>query len=640
MRTLRCVQLGRVGKLALLVVLGLSAGAPACARAQPEWTTYHRDPGRSGYDSEDAGPVTPSFAWQSVDLGAPIWSQPLVLGSTAYVATVGDELYALDASTGKIVWQKSAGTPVPSEELPCGDIQPTVGIVGTPVIDLARNEIYVVADTWEEATGKARHLLEGFSLSDGEKLLSVPVDPPGADPKALLQRTALNLDGERIIFGFGGNDGDCSDYRGAVVSAPQASTGEARWWQAPIALPSTSGGAVWAPSGPAVDAEGNVYATTGNPVPPEGEPAETFDYSDSVVELELDQDFAADPLGEPLTPAGWFEPPNWEEESNNDEDLSSAGAELLPGGLLFQAGKDGVGYLIDERTMGSGAPAVYSAQVCGGNGSFGGDAYANGIIYIACTTGVQALAYDEATRSFSALWRGPSDAFGPPIVAGGLVWVVATGGFSGGGTTLYALDPGDGATKFTETLPSPVADHFGSPSAAGGRLFVSTGSTVSAYALTPLASPTQPKSPGPSTGGSAAKGGSTGAASQATPSGVPSALRRQKGRASSIEVLEARLHLGGGGWLVLRLRCLARSKRCEGKIVVSASIRLAHRRRALDLPLARRSFHSSGKRTFAVPLELGRRALAHIARHRRSTVLHVRVLSRAGSAKSVSIKLS
>ena len=148
----------------------------------------------------------------------------------------------------------------------------------------------------------------------------------------------------------------------------------------------------------------------------------------------------------------------------------------MPGGLLFQAGKHGGGYLIDEATMGSGSAAVYNGEVCGGSGgSFGGDSYAGGVIYIPCTNGMQALAYNESARTFTPLWQGPRDAFGSPIVSGGLVWVVATGGFSGGGETLYGLDPATGKPRYTEHLPSPVVDHFASPSAAGGRLFVATG---------------------------------------------------------------------------------------------------------------------------------------------------------------------
>lgn len=158
-----------------------------------------------------------------------------------------------------------------------------------------------------------------------------------------------------MIFGFGGNDGDCSSYVGAIVSAPE-SGGTPLYWQVPVSLPSKSGGAVWATSGPAVGPEGNVYATTGNPVSPEGKPG-PYDYSDSVVQLSPS-----------LEPIGSFKPPNWRQEGENDLDLSSAGAELLPGELLFQAGKDGKGYLIDEKTMTGkpGAGAVFEGPVCGG----------------------------------------------------------------------------------------------------------------------------------------------------------------------------------------------------------------------------------------------------------------------------------
>jgi IPT/TIG domain len=303
----------------------------------------------------------------------------------------------------------------------------------------------------------------------------VNVDPPRSEPRALLQRTALNLDGGKVIFGLGGNDGDCGSYRGTVVSVPEAG-GSPSFWQYQPAAPSSSGGAVWGPSGPAVDNAGNIYASTGNPNPPQGTTAETYDYSDSVIEL-----------NQSLGLIGHFAPPSWLSDSNDDLDLGSAGPEPLPGGLLFQAGKNGTGYLIDEQTLGTGAGAVYSHQVCAGHGSFGGDAYAAGVIYIPCTSGAQALSYDQGARTFTPLWQGPSNAFGPPILSGGLAWVLATGGFQGGGTTLYGLDTATGAARYTETLPSPVADHFASPSAGGGRLFVATGSSVTAYQIAQIA---------------------------------------------------------------------------------------------------------------------------------------------------------
>jgi hypothetical protein len=479
MRSMRMVAVGartRTARLSALVGVALFACVLAgalsqAAQGEPMWTTYHRDPLRSGNDPDASNPITPTLAWQSPGLGAPIWGQPLALGSRVYVATVGDKIYALDASTGKVVWEKTPGAVVPSGELPCGDISPTVGIVGTPVIDTSTQVIYAVADTWNASTKEAHHVLKGYSLTGGEEVLSTAVDPPGSDPKALLQRTALNLDAGRVVFGFGGNDGDCGEYRGTVVAAPE-SGGSPLYWRYQPAPPSKSGGAVWGPSGPAVDGEGHIYASTGNPNP-QGGKAETYDYSDSVVELSPS-----------LSQIGNFEPESWLQDSNDDADLGSAGPEPLPGGLLFQAGKNRMGYLIDETRLGEGAPAVYSHQVCGGGGSFGGDAYANGTIYVPCTDGVRALSYNQAARTFTALWQGPSDANGPPIVSGGLVWSVATGG--GGGTKLYGIDPSTGAPRYTVTLPSAVADHFASPSAAGGRLFVATGASVTAYQIAQL----------------------------------------------------------------------------------------------------------------------------------------------------------
>jgi outer membrane protein assembly factor BamB len=474
--------------LAGLLFVSMSGPLTKSAYGQPTWTTYHRDAARSGADPDGTNPITPTLSWQSPNLGAPIWGQPLVLGSRVYIATVGDQIYALDASTGKVIWQRSAGTPVPSEDVTCGDIDPSVGVVGTPVIDVATNTLYAVADTWNAATKEAHHVLKGYNLDSGENVLSTEVDPPGADPKTLLQRPALALDEGKVVFGFGGNAGDCGQYRGAVGAAPETG-GAPSFWQYPAAAPAYGGGAVWGTSGPAVDGEGHIYVSTGNPNFPTGQQVATYDYSDSLIELNSSMGLI-----------GNFAPESWLADSNHDRDLGSAGSELLPGGLLFQAGKNEMGYLIDEATMGTGAPAVFGQKVCKGKvegegeGSFGGDAYAAGTIYIPCTDGVRALTYNQAARTFTALWHGPSDATGPPIVSAGLVWVISGKFLEGGGTKLYGLDAATGVPRYTETLPSAVADHFASPSAAGGRVFLATGSSVTAYQVAELSKPLNPPS--------------------------------------------------------------------------------------------------------------------------------------------------
>ena len=63
-------------------------------------------------------------------------------------------------------WSTHVGTPVPSGSLPCGDISPTVGITGTPVIDETRGEIFVVAD--ELVNGSPAHELVGLEHGDRE----------------------------------------------------------------------------------------------------------------------------------------------------------------------------------------------------------------------------------------------------------------------------------------------------------------------------------------------------------------------------------------------------------------------------------------------------------------------------------------
>ena len=95
---------------------------------------------------------TASRAWTSAALDGEIYGEPLVSAGRVYVATENNTVYALSAATGAVAWSRHLATPVPSGSLPCGDIAPTVGITGTPVIDPARSEIFVVAD--EVAQGR------------------------------------------------------------------------------------------------------------------------------------------------------------------------------------------------------------------------------------------------------------------------------------------------------------------------------------------------------------------------------------------------------------------------------------------------------------------------------------------------------
>ena len=70
-----------------------------------------------------------------------VYAQPLYIeggpGGRAMIIAVteSNNVYALDAANGSIIWQDNVGAPVPLSKMPCGNIDP-LGITGTPIVDL------------------------------------------------------------------------------------------------------------------------------------------------------------------------------------------------------------------------------------------------------------------------------------------------------------------------------------------------------------------------------------------------------------------------------------------------------------------------------------------------------------------------
>jgi hypothetical protein len=461
------VRLART--LLAAVALGALASAPVAAASGPAWTTYHHDGLRSGVDPDSTSPLPPVQAWQTAQLDGQLYGQPLVYGGRVYVATENDSVYSLDAATGSVVWYRHFGTPVPdghSSPMGCGDLG-RVGVTSTPVIDPASGQIFAVGDRWNGSDpATIQHVLAGYALSDGTQTVARVVDPAGSVPRYQLQRSALALDAGRIVIGFGGNSGDCNSYHGWVVSAPESGSGPLAQFEVDA---HGNGGAVWgAGNAPAIDSAGDIWIATGN-----GDSSLGNELQESVLKLTPE-----------LSLAGHWTPSNWNQLDQSDADIGSSEPLPLPGGMYFQIGKDGVGHLL------SSAPAeLYEAQVCSG-GAFGGGVYDAGRIYVACSEGLRAISLNGAAHTFSDVpgWIVNSSAVGPPIVAAGLVW---SAGWHNG--TLYALDPASGATRFSASPGS--FDHFTSPSAGGGRLFVGTGERVTAFTIAKPPATTPPPPP-------------------------------------------------------------------------------------------------------------------------------------------------
>ncbi len=473
-RLLRVIAKGAVP---IFAALSFSLFAGAASGAIPEWTTYRHDAARSGIDPESTSPLPPAQIWQTGVLDGTIYTEPLAYGSHVYVATENDTIYSLDAATGAVAWQAHLGTPVPSAQLPCGDITPTVGITGTPVIDAATKTIYAVTDTWDGTHPESiRHMLVALELRTGAMRAGFPIDvdppfPSGGSAAQQLQRPALALDGNEVVIGYGGNDGDCGTYWGWLVGAPANGSGALLTYQVD-SRPGDDQGAIWAGgNAPAEDSSGDLYVATGN-----GTSGSTNDYGDAV--LKLNPNFA---LLESWVPA------DWKELDEKDLDLGSSDPVLLPDELAFQIGKQGVGVLLDTSHLGGvGAAPVAELDVC--NGSWGGGIYlpasaSGGTLYVTCKDGLNALSVSglggsDPKLSAAPNWTVNANAVGPPIFAGGLVWVASYEGKFG---HLFGLNPSTGAVQFETNLLT--FEHFSTPGAGGGLLFAANGNQVTAFKI-------------------------------------------------------------------------------------------------------------------------------------------------------------
>jgi len=510
--------------------LGVTGPAVATAAAPPggpgSWTVYHGDLAGSGVARSVPGVDTSARAWTSPALDGELYGEPLVSGGRVFVATENDTVYALSAGSGKIVWSRHLASPVPSGSLPCGDIAPTVGITGTPVIDQARGEIFVVAA--EVVSQRPAHVLVGLAVATGRVELTTNVDPPGADTAALLQRTGATLAGGRVVFGFGGNDGDCASYRGRVVAAPE--TGGKPAIFTVDGADGQSQGAVWMGGGaPAVGHGGHVFVGAGNGSVHDA--SQPYDDSDSVLELTPSMHLVQ-----------YFAPRSWATDNAQDLDMSIEPA-LLPSGQVLLTGKSRIAYLLDGAHLGGvGGEQAARRGVCGSDID-GGTAVLGSTVYLPCTGGVTAVRVSTSPPGLRVLWSSRS-AGGPPIVAAGLVWTIGQDG------ELYGLDPATGRVRQQAPIGQP-ANHFPTPSVAAGLLLAPSANRVVAF---------RARAGGAGTASPTATGSPRGSSSAAvTPSSSPSLAAGgggglPPGAIASIVLGGVVILSGAGYWLWRRFR--------------------------------------------------------------------------------------
>ncbi len=424
-----------------------SASATLPPLAGPDWTTYHRDNARTGYVSDTPDPTQLVRAW-SLALDGAVYAEPLVVGGRVIVATEHDSLFALDARTGEVAWHVNVGTPVTSDDLPCGNISP-LGITGTPVYDPATGLVFAVAEV-SGANAVPGHVLVGVDAATGQVRMRRSADVTGMDPRAHQQRGALALSQGFVYIAYGGLAGDCSDYIGRVVAARTDGQGPLISYE----VPTTREGGIWTPPGPSVDASGNLFVSVGNGAATSG----PWDYSDSVMRLSPQLQFE-----------DAFAPAAWQQENASDEDLGSMGPVLLNDGWLIAAGKSGTVYLLRANALGGVGGEVQSISGCY---AYGGAASLGTRAFLPCTEGVTEVEVTSGSKLTLGWHAAPA---GSPVIGGHTLYSLDGQG------VLYALDTDSGSVR--ASLAIGAVSRFATPTIFGKALYVGTLSGVTAIQI-------------------------------------------------------------------------------------------------------------------------------------------------------------
>jgi len=370
------------GALAVMACVGLLSGI--AARAQINVTTWHNDGARTGANTHEQILTTSNVnvgqfgRLFQITLDGQVYAQPLVMAgvqiaggahNVVYVATEHDSVYAIDGDSGRIYAQVSlipaGGTTVNvSSDLvkQCLDINPEIGITGTPVIDPASQTLYVVSKA--KVGGRLVQQLHALDITTLAEKFGGPTEiqatSPGTapdgdgalvtfNPSAEHQRPGLALDNGHVLITWASHcDNDA--YHGWLISYnAQTLAQDGVWNVTPNGAPGGNliEGGIWmSGAAPAIDAAGSIYLATGN-----GYQNGTTDFGDSIVKLGL-------PTNGTFPVRDYFTPFNEGGSSTlGDTDLGSGGVLLLPttssgAQYLTQAGKAQTIHILDQNNLG------------------------------------------------------------------------------------------------------------------------------------------------------------------------------------------------------------------------------------------------------------------------------------------------
>ncbi len=514
--------------------------------------TYHNDVARDGANTQElalapAALTTANFGKRfscAVDGAAytqPLWVPGVSIGGAVhnviFVATQHDSAYAFDADASPCVmlWHVdlldtahggvAGDAPVPTRDVGNGflDIQPEIGVTGSPVIDASTSTLYVVSKS-EDLANAFHQRLHALDLTTGNEKFTGPktiaASVPGMgdsncpstgtisfNPKTQHQRPALALSNGVVYVGWASHE-DALPYHGWLIGYNAGTLARVSVFNS---SPNGCLSGIWMAGGaPAFDSTGDLYLSTGNG---------TFDANSGSAP---NNDFgnSALRLSSSLTLADWFTPFNQFDLNNSDLDLGSSGVVVLPDQtsppthLLLVAGKQGHVYLLDRDNMGrfcslctpttqdTNTVQNFAASMIWGTPAF----WQNRMFYGG--TGDHLTAYDFTAGRFATSpssvssttfqFPGPSPSVSSQGASGGVVWVIDAGAYGipttppAGPAVLHAYDATNLATELWNSSQAAAsrdqagnAVKFSVPTVANGKVYIGTRTEIDVYGLVP-----------------------------------------------------------------------------------------------------------------------------------------------------------
>jgi hypothetical protein len=500
---------------------------PGTTNSTVDVITYHYDNGRTGMNLNETT-LTPANV-NSTQFGKKgeftvdgrVDAQPLYLSQVTiggqnknvlYVATEHGSVYAFDAdsisgTTSTFLWKtttlgsgETSSDPVGG----CNQVSPEIGITATPVIDRARNAIYVVAMS-KNASVNYFQRLHALNLSTGAELFSGPqtitATYPGTgdnssggnvifDPKQYKERPGL-LQINGTIYTTWSSHCDFRPYTSWVMAFSADTLAQTSVLNL---VPNGSEGGIWmAGTAPAADAAGNMFFIMGN-----GDFDTTLNASGFPANGNCGNCFVKLSTSSGLKLADYFTPHNTVAESNADQDFGSGGGILLldvtdSGGntrhLSVGAGKDSLIYVVDRDSMGkfnASTDQIYQ-EISGqlGGGVFSMPAFFNNTVYYGAvgdalkafpvtTAKLASTPSSQSTHHFG--YPGTTPSVSANGTTSGIVWAIENSG-----AILFAYDANQAANN---------RDHFSgnkfiTPVVVNGKVYVGTQTSVAVFGLLP-----------------------------------------------------------------------------------------------------------------------------------------------------------